>query len=202
MEMDAALDVRGYAFDVSISMEQLWTYSSSNMKLHVALTESHIPEVWYGMDEINFVLREMFPTAAGTDLTMADIGDEQDINLTVEVPDTYNIEHCELITFIQDMDTKEVLNAQKAHLGQIVGVAEMGEQYTRIYPNPATDNLKIEAESKLKNISIFSLNGQKVYEMALDQNQVNLNVDFLDSGMYMIRLETEAGSKVEKLSIR
>jgi hypothetical protein len=202
LELDAAVDVRGYSFDVNISSEQLWTYESSNMKLHVALTESHIPEIWFGLDEINFVLRDMFPSPAGTDITMEDIGDSQDLNITVEVPDTYMIENCELIAFIQDMDTKEVLNTQKVHLGQIVGVAEMGEQYTRVYPNPATDRISIEAESKLKNISIFSLNGQKVYEIAMDQHQVDLNVDFLETGMYLIRLETEAGSKVEKLSIR
>ena len=62
--------------------------------------------------------------------------------------------NCELVVFIQDNDTKEVLNATMVHLGQIVGVAEMGEQYSRIYPNPATDQVTIESQSVLKNVSI------------------------------------------------
>lgn len=202
LEMDAAMDVRGYSFDVNISSEQLWTYESSDMVLQLALTESHIPESWFGLDEINFVLREMYPNENGTPITMENIGDTQDFNFTVEVPDTYDIDNCELIAFIQDNDTKEVLNAYSVDLGQIVGIAEMGDQYSRIYPNPAVDRLTIESESKLKNISIFSLNGQKVYEMALDQNNIDLNIDFLETGMYMIRLDTEKGSKVEKLSVR
>jgi hypothetical protein len=84
----------------------------------------------------------------------------------------------------------------------VVGIAEQGDQYTRMYPNPAIDRVTIEAQSKLKNISIFSLNGQKVYEIAMDQNRTDLNVNFLESGLYMIRIETENGTKVEKLNIR
>jgi hypothetical protein len=202
VELDAEVDSRGYTFDVNISLEQLWTYETTDMVLQVALTESHIPEVWYTLDEVNFVLREMYPDENGTAITMQDIGDTQDINFQVEVPEAYDITNCELVTFMQDNTTGEVMNASNVHLGQIVGVAEQGDLYSRIYPNPATDQVSIESESKLKNISIFSLNGQKVYEMALDQNNVDLNIDFLETGMYMIRLDTEKGSKVEKLSIR
>jgi hypothetical protein len=202
VEIDAELDARGYSFDVNIDMEQLWNYETDNLVVHVALTESHIPEVWYTLEEVNFVLREMYPDESGTAVTMEEIDDTQSMNFTVEVPDTYNIDHCELVTFIQDNTTKEVVNASSVHLGQVVGIAEQGDSYTRMYPNPAIDRVTIEAQSKLKNISIFSLNGQKVYEIAMDQNRTDLNVNFLESGLYMIRIETENGTKVEKLNIR
>jgi len=195
-----------YMFNVNVMSEQLWSYTAGDLRLQVAVTESHIPDNWqdptWGMTEVNFVLREMYPNAFGTALTMENVGDMDEIPLEVEVSDSYMIENCELVVFIQDANTKEVMNSYSVNLGQVVGVAEMGEQYSRIYPNPATDKVSIESESTLKNISIFNINGQKVYEMALDQNNVDLNVDQLETGIYMIRLETESGSKVEKLNIR
>lgn len=194
------------SFEVNVMTEQLWSYIAGDLRLHVVVTESDIPDTWqdpaWGMTEVNFVCREMYPSSFGTALSMENIGDMEELTIPVDVSDDYVIENCNLVVFIQDSDTKEVMNSYTVNLGQVVGVAEMGEQYSRIYPNPATDKVSIESESTLKNISIFNLNGQKVYEIALDQNNVDLNVEQLEAGMYMIRLETENGTKVEKLNIR
>jgi len=200
--VDVNLSSRAYTFDVSVDLEQQWDYTSSDLVLHTVLTESHIPHNWLGLDEVNFVCRDMYPSAFGEELSLANNGDTESFNFEVEVSDDYDITHCELVVFIQDNDTKEILNATMVHLGQIVGVAEMGEQYSRIYPNPTTDQVTIESQSVLKNVSIYTLAGQKVYELALDQNNVNLNIDFLETGIYMIRLETENGTKIEKLNVR
>lgn len=188
-------------FDVNIRAEQLWSYTSNDLRLHVLLTESHIPENWFQLDEVNFVCQQMYPNSLGSELTLENIGDIEDFNFEIEVPENNMIENFNLVVFIQNNLTKEIMNNSTLNLAY-VGVAEFGKLYTRVYPNPATDKVSIESESTLKNISIFSLNGQKVYEMALDQNNVDLNVGQLESGMYMIRLETENGTKVEKLSIR
>ena len=75
-------------------------------------------------------------------------------------------------------------------------------RYSKIFPNPASDRLTIQMETNMKRVSIFSLSGQKVYELALDQAKVDLNIDFLETGIYMIKLETDAGAKIEKLHVR
>jgi hypothetical protein len=41
-----------------------------------------------------------------------------------------------------------------------------------------------------------------VFEIALDQNQYNLNTEILESGLYMVKIETEKGSKAEKLYVK
>lgn len=202
LEVDVIYNRGSYSFTVDVMLEQLWTYSSTDMVLQLALTESHLPEVWYDLDEVNFVLREMYPDAAGTTVTLADIGDTEEFNFEIEVPDTYDIENCQLVVYLQDNDTKEVMNSDMVKLGQVVDIAEVGETYSAMYPNPATDRLTIESESTIKTISIFNLAGQKVYEIAMDQEKVDLNIDFLETGIYMVRLETEIGTKVEKLNVR
>ncbi|HEY9115431.1 MAG TPA: T9SS type A sorting domain-containing protein [Bacteroidales bacterium] len=203
LEMNVQLDGnRANSFDVSLSTEQLWDYNSSDLRLHVVLTESHIPDNWFSLHEVNFVCREMYPDQNGTALTLENSGDTEDLSFTVEVPDTYDVNNCEIVTFIQDNNTKEVLNSTSVHLAQVVGIAEMGNLYTRIYPNPASGKTTIESEMTMKRVSIFTVTGQKVYEIALDQNKLDLNIDFLKSGLYMVQIETEQGSNAKKLFVR
>jgi len=113
----------------------------------------------------------------------------------------YEIENCELVAFIQDMDSKEIMQTVKVNLGDVVGLNEFGEKYTKIYPNPASNNVTVESASIIKHINIYDLNGRKVYTVALDQNDVNLNIESLNKGVYMIQIETENGTRTEKLSI-
>ena len=202
VSLDVEQTARAYSFSVDASVEQLWDYTSGDLRLHVVLIESHIPENWLGLTEVNFVCREMYPDVDGQALTLENNGDTEEFNYEIEVSDDYDIANCELVAFIQDNETKEVLNTTMVDLGQIVGVAEQGELYSKIYPNPATDMITVESESTLKRISIYSLNGQQVYELALDQNKVSMNVDFLKSGFYMVKIETDNGTKFEKINVR
>ena len=192
----------GNNFEVVVNVEQLWDYSSSDLVLHLVLTESHIPENWLGMTEVNFVCREMYPNQFGQSIGLQNNGDTETYEYEIEVPENYVIENCELVAFIQDNDTKEVLNAMNVDLAQVVGVAEEGELFTRIYPNPASDHFTIQSESPIKQVSIFNLNGQKVYEIALDQNQVTLGADLLSPGIYMVQVTMEKGTRIEKLHIQ
>ncbi len=202
LTLDVQLTGRSHSFDVEAHVEQLCDYTSSDMVLHLVLTESHIPENWLGMTEVNFVCREMYPNQYGQSLDLENNGDQEDHSYEIEVPENYVIENCELVAFIQDNETKEVLNTVNIHLGQVVGVAEEGELFTRIYPNPVSDHFTIQSESTMKHVSIFNLSGQKVYEIALDQNQVRLSADQLPSGIYMVKIEMEKGSRMEKIHIQ
>lgn len=193
---------RANTFEVAINMEQLWDYSSSDLRLHVVLTESHIPVNWFSLTEVNFVCREMYPDHNGTALSLENFGDSELVSFTVEVPDTYDVNNCRIVTFIQDNDTKEIMNSTTTDLAQVVGIAEMGDQYSRIYPNPASGRTTIETELPMKRICIYTLTGQKVFEIALDQNQYSLNTDHLENGLYMVKIETEKGSKAEKLFVK
>ncbi len=203
LETEVTQSAKSYEFAVHVFTEQLWQYTSSDMRLMVALTESHIPEDWEEiMTEVNFVCRNIIPNAQGAEVMLENPGDTQNFEFIVTVSDNYVIENCELVIFMQDNGTKEVMNATKVNLGQVVGVAEKGDLYFHISPNPANDRVQIQAESILKNISIYNLSGQNIYQRALNGKTTELNVDFLNPGMYLIRLETESGILTDKLSVR
>ncbi len=199
LELDVEVAARSTDFDVNITATKIYDYEGDNMSIFLVLTESNIPRNWQGMTEMDFVCREMYPGSDGTPSTF-ELDVPVEVEYSVSVP--YELSNCELVAFIQDVTTKEVMQSQKVNLGQVVGVKEMGEKYARIYPNPATDNVVVETASMMKHLRIFNITGQKVYELSLDQNKVDLNIDFLNQGMYLIELETENGSSIQKLNVR
>ena len=103
-------NIGGDNYQVSIDAEMIATYTwlTNDIVLQVALTESHIPENWLGQTEVNFVCRDMIPTADGTSLDFAGNA-TQTVTLDFTIPSSYVMENVEIIVFIQDNTTKEIL---------------------------------------------------------------------------------------------
>jgi uncharacterized delta-60 repeat protein len=64
-----------------------------------------------------------------------------------------------------------------------------------IYPNPTTGIVKINAEN-LKSISVYSIDGKHLKSEYL-QNEIDLSN--FQNGIYLIKIETETGSYLEKI---
>lgn len=199
LELNVTPTASGTDFDVKITSTKIYEYAGTTMSVHLALTESHIEYNWMNQTKLDFVCRAMYPNAGGT-TEVFNIDEPVIVEHSINVP--YELDNCELVAFIQDMDTKEIMQTKKVNLGQIVGMNELGEKYTKVYPNPASNNVTIETGSNIKHISIFNLSGQKVYEVALDQNSIDMNIEFLETGIYIMNIETENGIKVEKLNVQ
>ena len=59
----------GTTVNVIINTGQIGAPNPETKVLHLVLTESHIPESWYGGEEVNHVERLMFPDEHGTSFT-------------------------------------------------------------------------------------------------------------------------------------
>lgn len=82
-----------------------------------------------------------------------------------------------------------------------VGINETSENLLKVFPNPASNNVTIESASTIKHINVYDISGRIVYSVSLDQNKVNLNIEQLDKGVYMMQIETVNGTRTEKLNI-
>lgn len=102
-------------YSATITVEKVASYSGSNLKLHFVLTESHIPESWQGMDELNFVARKMVPGTSGTSLDFSG-GDTEIVELDFSIDDSWNYQEMEVVAFVQDNSTKEILQGSKMPL--------------------------------------------------------------------------------------
>jgi hypothetical protein len=72
------------------------------------------------------------------------------------------------------------------------------------YPNPSTSNLTItvKAEYMGSDLSIHSVNGQKIFSKVVDQSNINIDVTDINPGMYIIKLETNKGAHHQKLIVK
>jgi hypothetical protein len=82
-----------------------------------------------------------------------------------------------------------------------VSVVELGAENAQIHPNPATSVLNVSANNIL-NVSIFDLTGREVGRHEAMGNEVAIDVAGYQSGLYLVRIETEAGIIVKKVAIQ
>lgn len=70
---------------------------------------------------------------------------------------------------------------------------------TRLYPNPALDNIFITApNTTLKRITIHNILGVEIGVYKTDSTQKTINISGLSSGTYFAKIETEQATKTVK----
>jgi len=82
----------------------------------------------------------------------------------------------------------------------VTNINELGATNARIYPNPATNNVTIEANG-MNRIMVINAVGQVVYDVELDNNNTQLNVAAFEAGVYIVRINTESGVATKRLTI-
>ena len=70
----------------------------------------------------------------------------------------------------------------------------------RIYPNPTTGNLKVEAND-MNAVAVFNLVGQKVYEENTNGNECVIDMKEFGCGIYMLKVYTSNGYTTQKVSV-
>jgi len=91
-----------------------------------------------------------------------------------------------------------------------VGINEISSDLmATVYPNPATENLFIDFQSKKENVvqvTIIDLTGRNVYSESIvlyaGMNRKRIGIDSFNKGIYLVQFATENGIKTEKLIIQ
>ena len=81
-----------------------------------------------------------------------------------------------------------------------VGVEDLTEGQIGIYPNPADDQVTVEA-SMIENVTVFNMMGQKVYETSANSDKVVLNMSEMPAGIYMISVVTADFETTKRISV-
>lgn len=68
-----------------------------------------------------------------------------------------------------------------------------------IYPNPASDILNIKADNTIKSILLYDLQGRLLMTSLHNATETYLNITDKSSGIYLIKVISESGSKIEKI---
>ena len=77
---------------------------------------------------------------------------------------------------------------------------ENAAEILNVYPNPANDKLNIKAH-QITSLTIVNMMGQTVMKQSVDADGLVLDVSGLDSGMYLLNVETETGMVTRQINI-
>ncbi len=105
---------------------------------------------------------------------------------------TTTLNNVSIIDFVTDnfgLTTYYIDNIQITDLSSMA-TTEVKKDAVSIYPNPATDILKIETKAGVLSAQIFDASG-KIVSISKDAKEIN--VSFLSRGSYIIKIETEVG---------
>ena len=83
--------------------------------------------------------------------------------------------------------------------GHMTGMDEL-DANVNLYPNPTKGNVTIEANG-MSRITVVSVLGQVVFDTELDANEYTLNMARFNAGMYMVRIYTENGMTVKRVTV-
>lgn len=188
-------------FNIYTSFEIIEGTNEENLAAFVVLTETDV-QVAGEVDQV-FVARSVWPDATiGHALDFSSQSLHQ-LETTITVEDDYIFENCEVVVFLQNMDTKEIYQGNSAMLSDLVGINDNVETFeVSIYPNPASDRVNINASSNISNIEVYNYTGQLVYKTDARSNIVNFNTSQFESGMYIFKIQTAQGMFVESVIIK
>ena len=81
----------------------------------------------------------------------------------------------------------------------VTNVNEFNDNVT-LYPNPTNSTVTIEATG-MKHITVVNALGQMVYDADLTADMTQLNLGQYKAGIYMVRINTENGISVKRVTV-
>ncbi len=88
-------------------------------------------------------------------------------------------------------------------VGEATAVDETRDLIFRVFPNPVTDNLRIESDAEISKIEIISITGSKIIEIrGLSKNAMTADVSRLGQGLYILRIEFKSGKIVSQRFVK
>lgn len=93
------------------------------------------------------------------------------------------------------------LNGFYEFIEDCTAVSETDAVVTAVYPNPTEGMTKIEAQN-MKNISIFNMLGEKVFECSANGDTFEYDFSHQSAGVYLIRVETVKGIETIRVTVK
>jgi len=169
------------------SLTATYTYSDANSD-----AEGSSIYQWYRADDAN-----------GTNTTAIDGANS--LSYTLARADRGNFIRFAVTPVAQ---TGELLQGQKVYsaysdeIAYSTGIDDVLNQQLRFYPNPVRDILYLENLNQVKQIQLFDLSGRAVLAVQTPNTTVNLNLNSLKTGIYILVFELEDGSRLSKKIVK
>lgn len=82
----------------------------------------------------------------------------------------------------------------------ITSIGENSNEHVKIYPNPAKDKLNVKVEQMI-SLSIINIMGQTIYTQEVNSDETIVELENLESGLYLLSIETKNGIITRQFSV-
>ncbi len=104
VSMSMEVSNTGLDYTVTVTLTKVDNITASNLKMHFAITQSHIQQNWQGQTHLEHVNRLLVPDQNGTSISFAG-GDVQVVTLNFSLPSALPLDDCEFVCWLQNHDT-------------------------------------------------------------------------------------------------
>ncbi len=125
----------------------------------------------------------------------------------IDIATEHNVEEfydMQVVAFIQNTDTKEVLQSTWTAQDWAMGNNETSANTNsfEMYPNPTNGMIDIKLNKLSEgSIRVIDINGKEFYNSKITQAESQINLEFLASGMYFVEVVNNGQASVKKLNI-
>jgi hypothetical protein len=186
-------------FTGSIEVTKLFDYFDE-VFVNVAIVENNIEESWLGQGTVeNVFLQNIYEgNFEGQAVDFSSSATQKfDIDFTVNA--FSNLANCEVIAYVQDVQSNKIVQAAIMPLPYISNVAYKVARELKIYPNPVKGVVNIAGFNALDKVEIFNAAGQLVYCATPNASQtISIEVNDFKKGMYTVKVTSKEGVKTSK----
>jgi hypothetical protein len=207
MTIQSSYTVTGNTVNASVTVIPYANFAGSH-KLFIAVVEDsyNYAASTTTQDVFKYVMRKMMPNGNGITLSNLVAGEPQTFtqSYTFSGPPVAqngynlwtNLDNCTLLSFVQNVSTKEVLQADFSNISAPVSVAENElDRTTRVFPNPTNGVLFVDYElpaGETAQVEVFNMVGERVLTTTRStgngQQRETLDISSLSDGIYFVNI--------------
>lgn len=166
-------------------------YLSGNYVMHTAVIEKVTTNNVASNGETSFkhVMMKMVPDANGTTLNCV-AGTPITGQISASLSGTFieQMTDLEVVVFIQNPTTKEVMQSFRAT--DALSLDTNSIKAVKLYPNPAADLIRL-SNIEVVNVQVTDLTGKTLMSLTNVNDQTDINVSNLNSGVYFVTVKGE-----------
>ena len=83
-----------------------------------------------------------------------------------------------------------------------VSVSELDKVEFEVYPNPATEYVRITSNSEIESLVIFSVDGKMVHSQDVNQEETMIDVTSFAKGSYIVRMISNGEFVVRRIIVK
>ncbi|WP_167608721.1 Ig-like domain-containing protein [Maribellus sediminis] len=75
------------------------------------------------------------------------------------------------------------------------------DEMISMFPNPARSKVRIETKENIRSVSFYNLSGQLTKQLQPDSREVEIKLNEIEPGLYLVKIETTKGISTKKLNV-